>query len=228
VRASEIESLGAIVLRERPLREVQPEDVAAALLGAVRRRGVAALPWSETDSVLRARLRFAHRHIGAPFLDVDDLALLERLDTWLAPAVATARRWSDLGGGILGDALLAELPWAARERLDRVAPTHLEVPSGSRLRVDYTDAAQPTLAVKLQECFGLTETPRLAEGRVPVTMQLLSPAGRPVQVTKDLASFWRQGYFEVRKDLKGRYPRHPWPDDPLSAPATRRAKPRGT
>lgn len=228
VRAAEVEALGAIVLRERPLRDVLPDDIANALLTVARRRGVAALPWSDADAAMRARLRFAHRHIGAPFLDVSDDALLERLDAWLAPVLGNARRWADLAQVGLGDALLAELPWAARERLERVAPTHLEVPSGSRIRVDYGEVEQPVLAVKLQECFGLTETPRLAEGRVPVMMHLLSPAGRPVQVTKDLASFWRDGYFEVRKDLKGRYPRHPWPDDPLSAPATRRAKPRGT
>ncbi|MBA3852939.1 MAG: ATP-dependent helicase HrpB [Gemmatimonas sp.] len=228
VRAREVERLGAIVLRERALRDVLPEDYQAALLGALRRRGIAALPWRDADAQLRARLAFAHRHIGAPYPDVSDAALLATLDEWLAPALGDARRWSDLAAIALGDALLGPLPWAARERLDRIAPTQLEVPSGSRIRVDYADVAHPVLAVKLQECFGLTETPRLAEGRVPVTMHLLSPAGRPVQVTQDLASFWRSGYFEVRKDLKGRYPRHPWPDDPLVAEATRRAKPRGT
>ncbi|HRQ79084.1 MAG TPA: ATP-dependent helicase HrpB [Gemmatimonadaceae bacterium] len=228
VRASEVERLGAIVLRERPLRDVGADDYRAALLEAVRQRGIARLPWRDHDLALRQRLAFAHRHVGAPYPDVSDAALLETLDTWLAPMLGEARRWSDLAGLDLGGALLAPLPWAARERLDRIAPTHLEVPSGSRIRVEYADAAQPVLRVKLQECFGLTETPRLAEGRVPVTMHLLSPAGRPVQVTQDLASFWRSGYFEVRKDLKGRYPRHPWPDDPLLAQATRRAKPRGT
>lgn len=228
VRAREVERLGAIVLRERPLRDVETGDYQAALIDAVRRRGIAALPWRESDLQLRARVAFAHRHVGAPYPDVSDAALLANLDDWLAPALGEARRWTDLAGIAFGDALLAPLPWAARERLDRLAPTHIEVPSGSRIRVDYSDVAHPVLAVKLQECFGLTETPRLAEGRVPVTMHLLSPAGRPVQVTQDLASFWRQGYFEVRKDLKGRYPRHPWPDDPLAAPATRRAKPRGT
>lgn len=228
VRASEVESLGAIVLRERPLRDVLPEDLTAALLGALRRRGIAALPWSEADLTLRARLRFAHRHIGEPFPDVSDEALLSGLERWLGPALSSARRWSDLQHIALGDCLVAELSWAQRERLDRVAPTHVAVPSGSNIRVDYSDPAQPVLAVKLQECFGMTDTPRIAEGRVPLMMHLLSPAGRPVQVTKDLASFWRNGYFEVRKDLKGRYPRHPWPDNPLTAAATRRAKPRGS
>lgn len=228
VRAADVERLGAIVLRERPLRDVGPEDLRTALLDAVRQRGIARLPWREHDIALRKRIAFARAHLGAPYPDVSDEALLATLDDWLAPMLDDARRWGDLGSIDLGAALLAPLPWAARERLDRIAPTHLEVPSGSRIRVEYDDPAQPVLRVKLQECFGLTETPRLAEGRVPVTMHLLSPAGRPVQVTQDLASFWRSGYFEVRKDLKGRYPRHPWPDDPLLARATRRAKPRGT
>jgi ATP-dependent helicase HrpB len=228
VRAAEVERLGALVLKERPLRDVGPDDYRAALLDAVRQRGVAALHWRDADTHLRQRLAFAARHIGAPYPEVSDAALLGRVDEWLGPALGAARRWSDLAALALGDALLALLPWAARERLDRIAPTHIPVPSGSRIRVEYTDVEHPVLAVKLQECFGLTETPRLADGRVPVTLHLLSPAGRPVQVTQDLASFWRHGYFEVRKDLKGRYPRHPWPDNPLEAQATRRAKPRGT
>ncbi|MBX3133563.1 MAG: ATP-dependent helicase HrpB [Gemmatimonadaceae bacterium] len=228
VRATERERLGAIVLRERPLRDIPPEAIAAAVLDAVRAKGIAALPWTEADTALRTRLAFAHAALGAPFPDVSDDALLATLDAWLRPALGEARRWSDLARIGLGKALLAPLPWAQRERLDRIAPTHVAVPSGSRIRVDYGDPLHPVLAVKLQECFGLTETPRLAEGRVPLTMHLLSPAGRPVQVTQDLASFWRSGYFEVRKDLKGRYPRHPWPDDPLAAPPTRRVKPRGS
>jgi ATP-dependent helicase HrpB len=118
------------------------------------------------------------------------------------------------------------LTWEQRKRLDELAPTHLEVPSGSRIRVDYADPAAPVLAVKLQEVFGWHDTPRLAGGKVPVTLHLLSPAQRPVQVTKDLANFWRTGYFEVRKDLRGRYPKHPWPDDPLTATPTKRTKPR--
>src|SRR5690606_7997809 len=190
VRASEVERLGAIVLRARPLRDVDGGDFRAALLDAVRQRGVARLPWREHDAALRQRLAFAHAQVGAPYPDVSDDALRSVLDSWLAPMLGDARRWSDLGNVDLGAALLAPLPWAARERLDRIAPTHLEVPSGSRIRVEYAGAAQPVLRVKLQECCGLTETPRLAEGRVPVTMHLLSPAGRPVQVTQDLASFW--------------------------------------
>jgi len=123
--------------------------------------------------------------------------------------------------------LLARLPWAQRARLDALAPTHLVVPTGSRIRIDYGDPEAPSVAVRLQELFGLAETPRVGEGRVPLTLRLLSPAQRPVQVTRDLAGFWRTSYFDVRRDLRGRYPKHPWPDDPLAAEPTRRAKPRG-
>ena len=128
----------------------------------------------------------------------------------------------------LSTALLGRLPWSERTHLDRVAPTHCVVPTGSRLPIDYTDPAAPALAVRLQEMFGCAETPCVGEGRVPLTLHLLSPAHRPVQVTRDLAGFWRSSYFEVRRDLRGRYPRHAWPEDPLAAAPTRRAKPRGT
>ena len=160
--------------------------------------------------------------------DVSDDALAARIDEWLRPVLGGARRLSDVARADLGAALLDALTWQARARLDRLAPTHFEVPSGSRIPIGYADVAAPVLAVRLQEVFGLTETPRVGEGRVPITICLLSPAHRPVQVTRDLASFWRSGYFEVRRDLKGRYPRHHWPDDPLTATATKRVKPRGT
>jgi len=134
------------------------------------------------------------------------------------------KRLDDLRRLDLGEALLTKIDWARRGDLDRLAPTHLEVPSGSRIRIDYADPTSPVLAVRLQELFGMTETPRLAGGRMPLTVHLLSPAHRPVQVTQDLASFWRDTYFEVRKDLRGRYPKHHWPEDPLSAEPTSKAK----
>lgn len=227
VRAVERERLGALVLRERALRDVDGALVTAALVGRIRTAGIATLPWRDAAVTLRARLAFAHRHFPAEYPAVSDDALLPSLDDWLAPALEGARRLSDLERVDLGAALLGRLDWRARTRLDAIAPTHLEVPSGSRIAIDYSDADAPVLAVRLQEVFGLRETPRIADGRVPLTLHLLSPAHRPVQVTRDLASFWRSGYFEVRKDLKGRYPRHPWPDDPLAAEPTRRAKPRG-
>ena len=157
--------------------------------------------------------------------DVSDAALSNTLEQWLAPHLEGLRRWGDLSTLDWSGILLSLLPWDKRAALDKLAPTHLEVPSGSRIAIDYSDPAAPMLAVKLQEVFGWTSTPTLCDGRVPVTLHLLSPAQRPVQVTRDLAGFWRTSYFEVRKELRGRYPRHPWPEDPLTAVATRRAKP---
>ncbi len=228
LRAVERERLGAIVLRERPLRDVDPSMFTAAILARVRDGGIDAIPFRESARKLRARLAFAHQALPDDYPDVADAALLATLDAWLAPAIDGARRMADLEAADLGAALLTLVPWRARAKLDEVAPTHLEVPSGSRVAIDYTDPTTPVLAVRLQELFGLAETPRIGAGRVPVMLHLLSPANRPVQVTRDLANFWRTTYFDVRRDLKGRYPRHPWPDDPMSAPATRRAKPRGT
>ncbi len=227
VRAVERERIGAIVLAERELRDLPPDAIASALLARVRAAGSGTLPWSPAARAVRDRLAFARAQEPDTFPAMDDEALLARADEWLRPALGDARRLTDLARVDLGRALIDSLPWPARARLDQIAPTHWEVPSGSRLPIDYADAAAPVLAVRLQELFGLAETPRLAAGRVPLTLHLLSPAHRPVQVTRDLASFWRNTYFEVRRDLKGRYPRHSWPDDPLLAPPTRRAKPRG-
>jgi ATP-dependent helicase HrpB len=154
--------------------------------------------------------------------------LTRDLDGWLAPWLSGVRRWDQLERLDLGELLLDRLPRDRRAALESWAPTHVEVPSGSRVPVDYSDPAAPALAVRLQELFGLTATPTVARGRVPLTLHLLSPGRRPVQVTRDLASFWRTAYFEVRKDLKGRYPKHYWPDDPLRAEPTRHAKRRGS
>lgn len=226
VRAHRRTMLGAILLEETPVRDVPAAAVREALLDAIRRRGVAALPWSTPTARLRERLAFLHAY-DASWPDVSEEALGESLADWLGPSLDGVDRLSQLEGDRLREALLARLTWSQRAALDVLAPTHVEVPSGSRIAVDYTDAAAPVLAVKLQEVFGWSRTPMLLDGRVPLTLHLLSPAQRPVQVTRDLAGFWREGYFAVRKELRGRYPRHPWPDDPLSAEATRRAKPRG-
>ncbi|MFM8602518.1 MAG: ATP-dependent helicase HrpB [Gemmatimonadota bacterium] len=228
IRATERETLGAIVLKERPRTDVTDEEIVSVWLDAVRREGITLLPWNEKATKLRERLAFAHAIDPAAYPDVGDATLLDALEDWLAQVLVGVRRLSDLTRVDLAAALLDRLPWPARARLDLLAPMHLEVPSGSRILIDYADPSAPVLAVRLQEVFGWTETPRIGEGRVPLTLHLLSPAHRPVQVTKDLAGFWRSTYFEVRKDLRGRYPRHPWPEDPLSAPATKRAKPRGT
>lgn len=221
-------ALGAIVLEEKPLREPEAALVQSAVLAHLTRIGASAWPLSAGAQRLRERLAFMHAHFGDTWPDVTDAALVATMDTWLAPYLDGVRTWAQVESLDWHDALLSQLDWQQRSALDRHAPTHLEVPSGSRIAIDYSDAQAPVLAVKLQEVFGWTTTPRIADGRVPVTLHLLSPAQRPVQVTRDLAGFWASGYFEVRKELRGRYPRHPWPDDPLSAEATRRAKPRGT
>ncbi len=228
VRAVERERAGALVLRERVPRDVAPAEITDALVSKLRSAGVGMLPWSSAAVALRSRLAFAHAIAPADFADVSDAALDARLDEWLRPAIGAAKRLSDIARLDLGAALVDALPWKARARLETLAPTHFAVPSGSRIPIDYADPAAPVLAVRLQEMFGLLETPRVGEGRVPLTIHLLSPAHRPVQVTRDLESFWRSGYFEVRRDLKARYPRHHWPDDPVLAVATKRVKPRGT
>jgi ATP-dependent helicase HrpB len=221
------------VLRERPLAAPDPACVAGALLGAVadavRARGLAAaLPWTETAQALRERVAFARALEGDAWPDWSDAALSATLADWLGPALAGARRWGDVESVDLASVLAGTLAWDRRAALDALAPTHVAVPTGSRIRVDYADPAAPVLAVRLQELFGLADTPRVGRGTVALTLHLLSPAYRPVQVTRDLAGFWRSSYFDVRRDLRGRYPRHPWPEDPLAAEPTRRAKPRGT
>ncbi len=217
--------LGAVVLSATPLRDPSPDRVAAALLDAIAREGIGRLPWSDAASQLRRRLTFLHR-LDPEWPDVSDSTLLARLGEWLGPRLVGLRRWEQVAGIDLASALGGLLTWEQKAKLDQLAPTHIEVPSGSRIPIDYSDPLAPVLAVRLQEVFGWTRTPTMAGGRVPLTLHLLSPARRPVQVTRDLAGFWRTTYFEVKKDLKGRYPRHYWPDDPLTAIPTRRARPR--
>ncbi len=218
--------LGALVLSDAPFRDADPEAVRAALLDGLARLGVGALPWSDGARRLRERLAFAYQ-LDPSWPDMSDAALLATLPEWLGPELNGMRRLDDVARVDLAGALLARLDWKQRARLDELAPTHVEVPSGSRIAVDYSDPAAPVLAVRLQEVFGWIETPRVGEGTVPLTLHLLSPAQRPVQMTRDLAGFWRTTYFEVKKDLKGRYPKHYWPDDPLEATPTRRVRPQG-
>ena len=225
VVAKRIERLGAIILSEKSTNDPDPQAVSEAVAAALARQGLTLLPWRDDALELRARLAFLHA-IDPKWPDMSDGALQARADEWLAPHLVKVRKKGDLAKLDLARLIGEMLTWEQRTKLDELAPTHLEVPSGSRIRVDYTDTKAPVLAVKLQEVFGWLDTPRLGGGKVPVTLHLLSPAQRPVQVTKDLANFWKNGYFEVRKDLRGRYPKHPWPEDPLTAPATKRAKPR--
>jgi ATP-dependent helicase HrpB len=215
------EQLGAIILRETSLANPDPELVLGALVGEVRRRGLASLPWSDAAQRLRQRIAFVGRHqSGWPNVGDDELGAT--LDEWLSPAIHGLTKWSDLERVDLVAALSTLIDWQQRRTLDELAPTHIDVPTGARLPVDYSDPAAPALAARIQELFGMADSPRLMRGTVTVTMQLLSPARRPVQVTQDLAGFWRSSYFDVRKDLRGRYPKHAWPDDPTTAVAKRR------
>ncbi|MEU3114949.1 ATP-dependent helicase HrpB [Micromonospora chalcea] len=226
VVAREVDRLGAIELRERQLTAPEPELVAAALLDGLRQEGPGLLRWTPEATGLRRRMAFCRQALGGDWPDVSDAALLDRAPDWLGPELVRARRRADLSRVDVVAALRRLLDWRQAARLDELAPERLAVPSGSRVRVDYADPAAPVLAVKLQETFGWRDVPRIADGRVPVLLHLLSPAGRPVAVTADLASFWRTGYPQVRAELRGRYPRHPWPEDPTTAEPTRRAAPR--
>ncbi|UUZ82399.1 hypothetical protein LJK88_49910 [Paenibacillus sp. P26] len=225
VRARRRERLGALVLREGPLANPDPDETLAALLGGIREEGLGLLPWSKAARRLQRRLIFLHRQ-DASWPDASDEALLASLEDWLGPHLYGCKSREALQSPPLASPLEELLPWEKRRELGEFAPTHITVPSGSRIPVDYSDPEAPVLAVRLQEMFGLADTPRIAGGRVPLTVHLLSPASRPVQVTRDLASFWRNTYFEVKKDLKGRYPKHYWPDDPTAAVPTNRVRPR--
>ncbi|MEV5428779.1 ATP-dependent helicase HrpB [Streptomyces sp. NPDC052701] len=219
--ARRVERLGSVELTVRPLPDADPAHVRAALLDGLRQEGFALLRWSPEAVVLRQRLAFLRLHLGEPWPDVSDEALHARVAEWLEPELGQARRRADLARIDAGQALGRLLPWACGQaaRLDELAPERITVPSGSRIRVDYSDPEQPVLAVKLQEMFGLQRSPEVAG--VPVLVHLLSPAGRPAAVTADLASFWRDGYRGVRAELRGRYPKHPWPEDPATAEPTR-------
>jgi ATP-dependent helicase HrpB len=193
------------------------------MLQGVRELGIGSLPWSRDARDLQARVAFV-RGLGGGFdrwPDLSDAALGASLDAWLAPWLDGITRREHLARVPLLDALLARLSWDERRELETQAPSHLAVPSGSRVRIDYLDESAPAVSVRLQEVFGLEATPRIGGGRIPITFKLLSPAQRPVQVTRDLASFWRGAYAEVRKDLRGRYPKHYWPENPLEAEPVR-------
>ncbi|WP_433548169.1 ATP-dependent helicase HrpB [Streptomyces sp. CA-294286] len=223
-----VERLGAVELSVRPLRDAPRARVHEALREGLRREGLGLLRWTRDAEGLRQRLAFLHRVLGAPWPDVSDASLSGHTDAWLEPELSRARRRADLGRIDAGQALPRLLPWAGGEagRLEEYAPERIQVPSGSRIRVDY-GGEQPVLAVKLQEMFGLARTPRVGgTAEVPVLVHLLSPAGRPAAVTADLASFWKEGYRGVRAELRGRYPKHPWPEDPMGVEATRFTKAR--
>lgn len=215
--------LDGLVLEESALPEVPRDEALAAMLEGIRQLGIESLPWSRDARDLQGRVALVRRLGDAyeAWPDLSDAALAASTGEWLAPWLDGITRREHLARIPLLDALLARLSWDERRELDALAPTHLAVPSGSRIHIDYTDESAPAVSVRLQEVFGLTATPRIGGGRVPVTFKLLSPAQRPVQVTRDLASFWRGAYAQVRKDLRGRYPKHYWPENPLQAQAVR-------
>jgi ATP-dependent helicase HrpB len=228
LRARRKRVLHAITLSEATLAVVPSEDTARIFADGLIAAGLDRLPWSKAAKQWRDRVTFLRRAEGETWPDLSDTGLAARRDDWLVPALYDKTALKDVSAGDLSEALMGLLPWELRARLDREAPTHFEAPTGSMLAIDYEAEQGPTIAVRLQELFGLNTHPSIAAGKVPLVLELLSPAQRPVQVTRDLPGFWRGSYGAVRSDLRGRYPRHPWPEDPASALPTRRAKPRGT
>ncbi len=229
VRAVRERKLGALILGQSRFEDAPATAVRDAMLDGVRQLGLQTLPWNAASTALRLRIGFlAVRDPEGGWTAMDDQSLLAALDTWLGPSLAGMTRRAHLARIDVHEALMRPLDWDHRRRLDSDAPTHVTVPSGSRLPVDYADPAEPALSVRLQEMFGARDTPRIAGGTIGLTLRLLSPAGRAIQVTRDLAGFWRGSYAEIRREMRGRYPKHPWPEDPLAAAPTARAKPRGT
>ncbi|WP_024515809.1 ATP-dependent helicase HrpB [Bradyrhizobium sp. Tv2a-2] len=228
LRARRRRNLHAVTLAEAPLALTPAADTARIFADGLVAAGLDSLPWSKAAIQWRDRVMFLRKAEGEPWPDLSDDGLAARREDWLVPALYDKTSLKDVSAGDLSDALMALLPWDLRARLDREAPTHFEAPTGTQLAIDYEAEQGPTIAVRLQELFGLNVHPSIAGGAVPLVLELLSPAQRPVQVTRDLPGFWRGSYGAVRSDLRGRYPRHPWPDDPATAAPTRRAKPRGT
>jgi ATP-dependent helicase HrpB len=228
LRARRKRALHAITLSEATLAVSPSGDTARIFADGLIAAGLDRLPWSKVAKQWRDRVMFLRRAEGDSWPDLSDDGLIARRDDWLVPALYDMIALKDISAGDLSDALMALLPWEMRARLDREAPTHFEAPTGSVLAIDYEAEQGPTIAVRLQELFGLNTHPSIAAGKVPLVLELLSPAQRPVQVTRDLPGFWRGSYSAVRSDLRGRYPRHPWPEDPANALPTRRVKPRGT
>ncbi len=217
--------IGRLVLKANPLAKPDDEELQQALIDWIRTQGLQALNWSVAAEQLRLRLLCAAKWLPeADWPAADDQALLDGLERWLQPSLQGVRSLKSLQQVDLHDALLRLLDWQQRQRLDSALPTHYTVPTGSRLPIRYHADQPPALSVRMQEMFGEQRSPQLAEGRVTVVLELLSPAQRPLQITADLAAFWQGSYREVQKEMKGRYPKHPWPDNPAEALPTRRTK----
>jgi ATP-dependent helicase HrpB len=227
LRARRARRLGAITLAEQ-IKPVAPDaDTAHTLAQGLVNLGVDRLPWSKAVLHFRERVGFLRRSEGDEWPDLSNEGLAASAADWLEPLLTDKTALSQLSAGEISDAIMNQVPWTMRRRLDAEAPTHFTAPTGSAVPIDYAAEQGPTVSIRVQELFGLAAHPAIAGGRVPLTIELLSPAHRPVQVTRDLPGFWRGSYAAVRTEMRGRYPKHPWPDDPLTAPATRRAKPRG-
>jgi len=219
-----LRSLGALLLAEQPMPVVANDRSARALAEGVVRGGVERLPWTKALRQWRDRVGFLRRTLGEEWPDLSDAALAADAGGWLSMAFSGKTALAELSSDELAHALHGLLPWGLRSRLDLEAPAHFTAPSGSSVTIDYGADPGPKIAIRVQELFGLDRHPAVAKGRVPLVLDLLSPAHRPVQVTRDLPRFWRGSYAAVKAEMKGRYPRHPWPDNPLAAPPTARAK----
>jgi ATP-dependent helicase HrpB len=228
LRARRKKTLHAITLSEAPMALSPSAETARIFAAGLIGAGFDKLPWSKSLQQWRDRVTFLRKAEGDSWPDLSDAALAAESENWLVPVLYDKISLKEVSAGDLSDALMGLLPWELRARLEREAPTHFEAPTGTMLAIDYEAEQGPTIAVRLQELFGLNTHPSIAKGAVPLVLELLSPAQRPVQVTRDLPGFWRGSYAAVRSDLRGRYPRHPWPEDPASALPTRRVKPRGT
>lgn len=228
LKARRVKRYKAVELKSVQIRSADPDAVERALIAEIRRRGVTRLAWSKDQQRLKKRVTYARENGAEDLPDLSDSALTDSLETWLQPFLAGCTSLAAIDAALLGNALAALLPYDAAARLDALAPSHFTAPTGSKVPIDYGAAAGPTLSIRVQELFGLKDHPNVCDGRLPLILELLSPAQRPIQITKDLPGFWAGSWADVKADMKGRYPKHPWPDDPTSAEATRRAKPRGT
>ncbi|MBL8587637.1 MAG: ATP-dependent helicase HrpB, partial [Methylobacteriaceae bacterium] len=228
LRARRVTRLGAIVLAEQTLPAAASDEAPRILAEGLAALGIGRLPWTKALTQWRDRVAFLRRAEGAEWPDLSDAALAAGATDWLAPHLAGKGGLADIGADDLEAALKALLPWDLQLRLEIEAPTHFEAPTGSRVAVDYEAEGGPAIAIRVQELYGLAAHPALARGKIPLTLNLLSPAHRPIQITRDLPGFWTGSWAAVKTEMKGRYPRHLWPDDPAAAAPTTRAKPRGT
>ena len=224
LRGRKAKRLGAIALSEQIIPVAPSSETALVLANAIAEAGIGRLPWSKHLRQWRDRVMFLRKAEGDEWPDLSDAALSASVQDWLAPLLADKTALKDIGADELSNAIMELLPWAMRRRLDTEAPTHFEAPTGTSVPIDYEAEAGPTIAIRVQELFGINRHPAIAGGRVPLVIELLSPAHRPVQVTRDLPGFWAGSYAAVRAEMRGRYPKHPWPDDPANALPTRRTK----